>query len=113
MAWFRKQKKPLTSEDRRDLPSDVFEKCAGCGEIVYREKLAQNDHVCPTCDHHFRVGAERYLRILSDEGYLRRAREVARAVAVEHFSAERVVPAYEAWYQGVLEGRGAGGMGGA
>jgi acetyl-CoA carboxylase carboxyl transferase subunit beta len=68
MAWFRKPKKPLTSEDRRDLPSDVFDKCDGCGEILYREKLAQNDHVCPKCGHHFRVGAEVYLRLLVDEG---------------------------------------------
>jgi len=68
MAWFRKEKKPLTSEDRRELPSDVFEKCEGCGEILYREKLAQNLHVCPKCAHHIRVGPEVYLGILTDEG---------------------------------------------
>jgi acetyl-CoA carboxylase carboxyl transferase subunit beta len=68
MAWFRKQKRPLTSEDRRDLPSDVFEKCDGCGEILYREKLSQNEHVCPHCGHHFRIGVETYLRLLADEG---------------------------------------------
>ncbi len=71
MAWFRKQKKPLTSEDRRDLPSDVFEKCDGCGEILYREKLHQNEHVCPNCAHHFRIGAEAYVRLLADEGSFR------------------------------------------
>ena len=68
MAWFRKEKKPLKAGDRRDLASDVFEKCAGCGEILYREKLAQNLHVCPKCGHHFRVGPETYVRILTDEG---------------------------------------------
>jgi len=68
MAWFRKEKKPLTSEDRRDLPSDVFDKCQGCGEILYREKLAQNLHVCPKCGHHIRVEPDVYLEILTDEG---------------------------------------------
>ncbi len=68
MAWFRKEKKPLKSEDRRDLASDVFEKCEGCGEILYREKLTQNFHVCPKCRHHFRVGPEEYVRIFTDEG---------------------------------------------
>jgi acetyl-CoA carboxylase carboxyl transferase subunit beta len=68
MAWFRKDKKPLKSDDRRDVPSDVFDKCAGCGEILYGEKLAQNLQVCPTCGHHFRVSAERYVEILIDEG---------------------------------------------
>ena len=68
MAWFRKDKKPLKAQDKRDLPSDVFDKCQGCGEILYRERLAQNLNVCPTCGHHLRIGAEAYLSILIDSG---------------------------------------------
>ncbi len=68
MAWFRKDKKPLKSQDRRELPPDVFDKCKGCGEILYAEKLAQNLQVCPTCGHHFRLSPERYVEILLDEG---------------------------------------------
>ena len=68
MAWFQKKKKPLSAGDRRDLPSDVFDKCTGCGEILYREKLAQNLHVCPECGHHFRIAAPRYVEILVDAG---------------------------------------------
>ncbi len=68
MAWFRKDKRPLKAEDRRDVPSDVFDKCKGCGEILYGEKLAQNLQVCPACGHHFRITAERYVEILLDEG---------------------------------------------
>ena len=66
MTWFRKQKKRLTSEDRRDLPRDVFEKCGACGEILYRERLARNLGVCPECGHHFRISAARYLKVLAD-----------------------------------------------
>lgn len=68
MAWFRKDKKPLKSEDRRDVPADVFDKCDGCGEILYREKLAQNLNVCPACGFHFRISADQYLGVLVDEG---------------------------------------------
>jgi acetyl-CoA carboxylase carboxyl transferase subunit beta len=68
MAWFRKDKKPLKASDRRDLPGDVFEKCDGCGEILYREKLSQNLNVCPNCGFHFRITADRYVEILLDEG---------------------------------------------
>jgi acetyl-CoA carboxylase carboxyl transferase subunit beta len=68
MAWFRKPKQPLKSADRRDLPSDVFEKCGGCGEIVYGERLARNAHVCPECGFHFRISPDRYLEILLDDG---------------------------------------------
>jgi acetyl-CoA carboxylase carboxyl transferase subunit beta len=68
MAWFRKDKKPLKAEDRRDVPADVFDKCDGCGEILYREKLAQNLNVCPACGFHFRISADQYLGVLVDEG---------------------------------------------
>jgi len=68
MAWFRKDKKPLTAQDRRDVPTDVFDKCAGCGEILYRERLAQNLNVCPNCGHHVRISADAYVSILLDAG---------------------------------------------
>jgi acetyl-CoA carboxylase carboxyl transferase subunit beta len=68
MAWFRKDKKPLKASDRRDLPTDVFDKCKGCGEILYRERLAQNLNVCPDCGFHLRVSADQYVEILLDEG---------------------------------------------
>jgi acetyl-CoA carboxylase carboxyl transferase subunit beta len=68
MAWFRKDKKPLKAEDRRDVPTDVFDKCKGCGDILYRERLAQNLNVCPNCSYHLRVGAHAYVSILLDSG---------------------------------------------
>jgi acetyl-CoA carboxylase carboxyl transferase subunit beta len=71
MAWFRKDKKPLTAQDRRDVPTDVFDKCQGCGEILYRERLAQNLSVCPNCGHHVRITADAYLSILLDAGTFR------------------------------------------
>jgi len=66
MAWFRKDKKPLKASDRRELPTDVFDKCKGCGEILYREKLAQNLNVCPNCGFHFRIPADEYADLLLD-----------------------------------------------
>ena len=68
MAWFRKEKKPLRSAERRDVPTDVFVKCLGCGEAIYREKLAQNLEVCPDCGFHFRIDAEAYVELLIDQG---------------------------------------------
>jgi acetyl-CoA carboxylase carboxyl transferase subunit beta len=68
MAWFRKPKQKLSASDRRDLPSDVFDKCPECGEILYRAKLEQNLFVCPECGYHNRVSAETYLQLLLDGG---------------------------------------------
>ena len=66
MAWFRKEKKPLRSGERREVPTDVFVKCEGCNEILYLAKLAQNLEVCPTCGFHFRINADMYVELLMD-----------------------------------------------
>jgi acetyl-CoA carboxylase carboxyl transferase subunit beta len=79
MAWFRKDKKPLSAEDKRDVPGNVFDKCSGCGEILYREKLAQNLNVCPSCGHHLRIAAEGYLSLLIDSGTFEELDEALRS----------------------------------
>ena len=68
MTWFKKPKRKLTGSDRRELPTDVFEKCPSCGEILYRARLEQNLFVCPECGHHNRIGAEDYIQLLLDDG---------------------------------------------
>jgi len=66
MSWFRKEKQKLRATDRRDLPTDVFDKCPRCGEILYRARLEQNLNVCPACGHHQRIGAPGYIELLAD-----------------------------------------------
>ncbi|MBI4408144.1 MAG: acetyl-CoA carboxylase carboxyltransferase subunit beta [Gemmatimonadetes bacterium] len=68
MTWFRKPKRKLQAGERRELPTDVFEKCPQCAEILYRARLAQNLYVCPVCGRHLRIQAEDYLRFLLDDG---------------------------------------------
>jgi len=79
MAWFRKDKKPLKAQDRRDVPTDVFDKCKGCDEILYRERLAQNLNVCPNCGYHLRVSADAYVSFLLDSGTFEELDEGLRA----------------------------------
>jgi acetyl-CoA carboxylase carboxyl transferase subunit beta len=67
MAWFRKEKRKLTSAERREVPTDVFEKCSECGEILYRNRLAQNLFVCPACGHHHPMSAPGYVSLLIDD----------------------------------------------
>ncbi len=66
MTWFRKPKQKLQAAERRDLPTDVFDKCPRCGEILYRVRLVQNLNVCPSCAYHLRIDAESYIRLLLD-----------------------------------------------
>ena len=92
MAWFRKDKKPLTARDRREVPQDVFDKCPGCGEILYRERLAQNLNVCPTCGHHLRIDGGAYLGILLDPGTFRELDAHLRAADPLEFQDLKVYP---------------------
>lgn len=46
----------------------MFDKCPSCGEILYRARLEQSMFVCPECGFHNRIGAEGYIRLLTDDG---------------------------------------------
>ena len=69
MAWFRKERKPRTSERvKLEIPADAWEKCDECGHIDIKERFVRALHVCPNCGAHRRIGAREYIDILVDEG---------------------------------------------
>jgi acetyl-CoA carboxylase carboxyl transferase subunit beta len=69
MAWFKKERKPRTSERvRLEIPADAWEKCDECGHIDIKERFARALNVCPNCGHHRRIGAQDYIDLLVDEG---------------------------------------------
>jgi len=68
MEWFRKAKSGIGTLIKRDTPVDLWVKCDGCKEILYRKELAANLHVCEHCGFHFRIGAGDYVKLLIDEG---------------------------------------------
>ena len=43
-------------------------RCQGCGEMLYRKTVAENFHVCPKCQQHFRIDARTRIQILVDPG---------------------------------------------
>ena len=69
MAWFKKERKPRTSERvRLEIPADAWEKCDECGHIDIKERFVRALNVCPSCGHHRRIGAQDYIDLLVDEG---------------------------------------------
>jgi acetyl-CoA carboxylase carboxyl transferase subunit beta len=69
MAWFRRKKAPIVSEQqRKDIPDGMWTKCDGCGEIIHRKQLEQQFFTCVKCNYHFRIGSKEYVSILLDEG---------------------------------------------
>ena len=68
MEWFRKAKSGIGTFIKKDTPVDLWVKCDGCKEVLYRKELAANRYVCEHCGFHFRIGANDYVKLLVDEG---------------------------------------------
>ncbi len=70
MALFGSNKKNYSTitVKKRDVPDGLWMKCPSCGEIVYKEEVAANLEVCTKCNHHFTLGRQNRLDLLSDEG---------------------------------------------
>lgn len=52
----------------RDVPDNLWHKCVNCGQMIFHRELEENLNVCPHCNHHGRISAERRLELLFDEG---------------------------------------------
>jgi len=58
MAWFKKERKPRTSERvKLEIPADAWEKCDECGHIDIKDRFVRALNVCPNCGHHRRISA--------------------------------------------------------
>jgi acetyl-CoA carboxylase carboxyl transferase subunit beta len=73
MAWFTRQKPSLdsgpVSENEKTVRTEgLWQKCDGCGQIIWRKTVEENINVCPKCDYHFRISAADRLQLLFDDG---------------------------------------------
>lgn len=55
-------------EARSEVPEGLWMRCPSCEAMLYRKNVEQNLHVCPECDHHFRVSAAERAEQLCDPG---------------------------------------------
>ncbi len=68
MAWFLRKNKNISESTQREMPDGLWTKCPECSAIIYRKELEENAFTCPTCDHHFRIGSNKYVDVLIDKG---------------------------------------------
>jgi acetyl-CoA carboxylase carboxyl transferase subunit beta len=71
VPWFNKKKKRIEvipPEERVVKTENVFVKCDGCEEHLYKRELEEALQVCLHCGYHFRIGARERLTMLFDEG---------------------------------------------
>ena len=50
------------------VPAGLWMRCPQCGEMLFKKVVEEHLQVCPSCDHHFRVGARTRVHQLCDEG---------------------------------------------
>ncbi len=53
---------------RKETPSGLWMKCAGCERTLWRKTVEEKLDTCPECGEHFRIGSRRRIEITLDEG---------------------------------------------
>lgn len=53
---------------KRDVPDNLWSKCPSCGQMLFHRDLQQNQHICPSCNHHLRIGPDERFNALFDNG---------------------------------------------
>ncbi len=77
MSWFKKDGPPgeklprIENSDRRVRTEGLWQKCAGCRQIVWKKDWEDNWNVCPKCGAHARIDAVARLKLLLDGGVYR------------------------------------------
>jgi len=52
---------------RKEMPEGLWVKCPGCEHMLYKSAVEKNLQVCPSCNHHFRIGAVTRIQYLADQ----------------------------------------------
>lgn len=89
MDWFRRVKKSLLSNEKKQVPDNLWVKCDGCEEIIYKKELSKNLHVCYKCGYHFRIDSVTYIEMLLDESSIEEFNTNLRSVDPLDFKASK------------------------
>jgi acetyl-CoA carboxylase carboxyl transferase subunit beta len=68
MAWFKRTKQNIETQEKKELGEGHWIKCPKCDEIMHKKQWENNFYLCTKCDNHFRIGSEEYFKILFDDG---------------------------------------------
>jgi acetyl-CoA carboxylase carboxyl transferase subunit beta len=69
MSWLSEFVRPKIQRlvRPREVPDNLWDKCAACGHMIFHRDLEKSLFVCPHCGHHMRLPVKRRLDLLFDE----------------------------------------------
>jgi acetyl-CoA carboxylase carboxyl transferase subunit beta len=59
---------PVAPQRQSNIPEGLWTRCPECGDMLFKKAVEDNNHVCPNCDHHFRINARTRVAQLVDPG---------------------------------------------
>ncbi len=71
MPWFTRPTTGAegTPDSEKTVKTEgLWEKCEGCGQIIWRKALDDTMQCCPKCNYHFKIDARSRLTLLFDDG---------------------------------------------
>ena len=69
MSWLSRVRNSLPFVAKRDTPDNLWIKCPSCQEMLFVKEYEDNLNVCPRCNHHGRINADKRLALLLDPGF--------------------------------------------
>src|SRR4051812_1869436 len=61
-------REPPSPLKRDGIPEGLWLRCPECGDMLFRKVVEEAQHVCPQCQHHFRLPATVRIEQLVDPG---------------------------------------------
>lgn len=68
MSWLSRLTRPTVKvvAAQKEIPNNYWDRCPGCGAMLYHAEIEKSDFVCPYCDHHFRLPVLKRMDLLFD-----------------------------------------------
>ena len=70
MNWLTNFVRPKLRElvGKKDIPDNLWQKCPGCGQMIFHRDLERDMGVCGFCGFHLRIPVAARLKMLFDDG---------------------------------------------
>ena len=68
MSWLDNIRPKIRALVSREVPDNLWVKCAACDQMIFHRELDANLKVCPHCGHHMRITVRERLAGMFDDG---------------------------------------------